>query len=149
MKNFRQIFLIVAILSFSSSIPSFASTATVNVQSTTNTSSNSTTTTTGSTHIRIETNGVVKECDSKDGDCTYMESDDGSSKVNINNGSVAKPTSVSEVKETVTPTPLASNSAKTIISQEKKIIQEQEEHSIIQEIKDFIKGILESLNLKF
>jgi len=140
MKNSRQIFLILVIFFFSFSFSSFASTATVNVQSITNSSSNSTTTTTGNTHIRIETNGVVKECDSKNGDCTYLESDDGSSKVNVNSGSFVSPT--------VIPTPFAANSALTAISEEKKSVKENE-LSFFQEIKDFIKSIFETLKLEF
>ena len=150
MKNFRQIFLIIPILVLANPFFSYASESTVSVQSITNSSSNSNSVVAGNTHIRIETNGVVKECDTKNGDdCTHMESDDGSSTVNVNNNSSNKNTEIDDDKDDVLiPTPHASSAAKIALIEQKKIIKEQQ-HSFIEEIKVFFKSIFETLTLKF
>ena len=93
---------------------------------------------------------LVKECDTKNGDdCTHMESDDGSSTVNVNNNSSNKNTEIDDDKDDVLiPTPHASSAAKIALIEQKKIIKEQQ-HSFIEEIKVFFKSIFETLTLKF
>lgn len=147
MKNYRQIFLLFPIVSLLSPSISYASESQVSVQSTINSTSTSSTVNTGNTHIRIETNGVVKECDSKNGDCTHMESDDGSSKVQVNNNTLGTSTIDTEDEITVSPNPHSSNSAKTIISEQKKL-QKAQQHTFLEEIEDFFKSIFDALKFK-
>ncbi len=148
MKNLRQIFLLVTVVSLLPLNTVFAESSNVNVVTNSNTTSTSNSTVTSNTHIRIETNGVVKECDSRKGeDCTHMESDDGSSTVNVNSKTSGNHIEIEDDNTDVTPAPHSSNSAKTLKSEQKKIIKEQEP-SLIEEIKDFFKSIFETLKLK-
>ena len=148
MKNYRQIFLVFTLIIALSTTTAFASTSEVTVNNSINSTSSTTSTVSNNTHIRIETNGVVKECDSKNGDCSHMESDDGSSKVRINNNTVGTTIEPTTAEESVTPTPHASDSARTIISEQKKQLHEQEK-TFLQEIEDFFKKLFSSLKLKF
>lgn len=148
MKNYRQIFLILSFVFLSSAVPSSADTS-VSVNSVTNTSNTSSNTVTGNTHIRIETNGVVKECDSKNGDCSYMQSDDGSSKVEVNNNSTATAfIAPTHTKVSTTPAPAGTNSANVIVKEKGKELKEKQ-LTFIQEIENFFKNLFEKLKLKF
>lgn len=150
MKNYRQIFLAIPIFLLLSTTPSYGASSEVKVNSVTNTSSASTNSTSGNTHIRIETNGIVKECDSKNGDCSHLESEDGSSKVDVNNNSIETSKIRAADAETISaPTPTGTKSASTFQANEKKEKKVDKPLNIFDEIEQFFKSFFEKLKIKF
>jgi hypothetical protein len=165
MKKSRQIFLLVILLSTITSLTAYAdssvnisnnstgSNSHVEIHSTTNTSdvSNST----GHTSVRIETNGNVKTYDSDNPGSVHLESDDGTSKVDINNGNSADtsqenyqtPSVTSTQKQEITETQKKIEAAQEKVK-EKLAVGQQKQKSFITRIEDFFHQLLLSFGFK-
>lgn len=79
----------------------YAATTSVSVQNTVDSTSNSESTSTSQSHVRIETNGEVKEFNTNGNETVDWKSDDGKSSVKINNsgGATVKTESDNEDEE--------------------------------------------------
>ena len=145
MKNFRQIFLLYTFLLILFPLPAFASEANVVVHTNSNFTNSSTSISNSHTHIKIETNGVVKECDSDNGDCTHMESDDGTSKVEVDSDKLKISPTIKVT--TITPIVESTKSAGAILERTKKEIREKEENWL-QKLEAFFKNFFEKFKFK-
>ena len=86
------------------------STSNVQIHNSVNASNTSSSTNNTSTHIRIETNGQVKEYDSSQPGDVNIQSDDGTSQVHVNNIIGPSQTDTGEPTSTITLTPSNNNS---------------------------------------
>jgi DNA-binding protein YbaB len=121
------------------------SSATVNVQNSFNSTSNSTNTTTSNTKVRIETNGEVKEYESSSGEDVHMESEDGTSKVNITNKgtkvtTTASPTAMMDEEKIEEKVNKATEEAKEKVEKAKS-----EQKDFFKKFEDWIKNFFKNL----
>lgn len=129
------------------------STSNVEIHNSVNTSSSSTSNSSNHTSVRIETNGKVKTYESDSGGSVHMESDDGSSKVDINNGSLKG------TNTTVAPSPTVSATTSAMQEQKDKINKASEEakrkieemklknQDLFTRLEDFFKNLFSRLHL--
>jgi len=111
----------------------------VSVTNNVNSTSNSTTTSNSKTHVRIETNGEVKEYNSENGGSVHIESDDGTAKVNINNNGSTSNDTDEEMEN-------GTKSAEEIEKVLRQGVDEQgetqdEQKNFFEKLKDFLKNL--------
>jgi hypothetical protein len=166
MKKGRQVFLLVVTLLATTALPVSAD-STVNISSnttgsnshvevhdTTNTTNTNTSENSGYTSVRIETNGNVKTYESDTPGSVHIESDDGTAKVDINNGSSTGTTLNNTQKQELRlgQKQATEDAQKKIDETEKKVKQklqdeEQKRKGIIERIEDFIINIFQNLKV--
>lgn len=123
----------------------------VNVNNSVSSTSNQSSTSQNHTSIRIETNGQVKTFESDTPGNVHLESDDGSSLVDINNNITPAPKSTFTLPP-IPPTPfIDKQKIKMELERIKEKIAEQDRknnalnRNILQEIRDFLNKLLSSL----